>query len=694
MTFKKWLLLFQVSLFVALSSSSSHAEGIAGLETGEEPVTITADTLTFDPDKNLYIAEGNVEITQGKRVLSADRATLNKDTKDATAEGRVVLMEDGDIVSCETLSINMESRKGTIRQGNLFLQKGNFYLNADEIEKTGDKDYSIKNGVFTKCDGEPKSWSFSATTANVTLGEYVTSWNTAFRMRNIPVLYTPYLVMPIKTERQSGFLIPKMGYSDLRGFEIENSYYWAISKNTDATISLNYLSMKGLEEGLEYRYATSKDTKGTLSGTYLNEWGTDNGIGTFKYRHEQSFTPTFYNKTNINYINDNRYYKTYGEVVEERSQDKLESYLSFTKNWGRFSLVTQFKYFKDIRGQQDTTLQRLPELLLTGLRQPIGNSPLYFSLSSSAVNFYRDTGEKGERIDLNPRLSMTLSPKGYFTFVPELGLRETVYWVDGNNRQDKQDRRETYDLKGTLSTALIRVYSLGGESLRKIRHTVEPEIVYEYIPDIRQDGLPQFDPLDTIVKKNTITYSLINRVAGKVYTSEDNYQVREFLFLKISQGYDINEAGREFSPTSDERRPFKDVTARLRVTPNQYVNIISDAAIDAYDRYLKSTNTSLGITDKTGDSISLEYRFAKNSLEYVRGKVSVKTSESLNISYDGRYSILERRYLENIYAIDYHPQCWGLQLSYSERPEEKRYIAMFNLSGMGTVAKIKGTTQY
>lgn len=682
--------LFIFIAYCLLPAAFCCAEGIAGFEASEEPVNIKADNLTFDPDTNLFIAEGNVEITQGNRVLSAERATLNKDTQDAHAEGKVVLLEDGDIISCDTLDINMETRKGTIGNGMIFMRKGNFYIIGEEIEKTGDNDYKIKRGRFTTCDGKSPSWNFSTSTANITLGEYATSWNTTFQIKGVPVFYLPYLVMPIKDKRQSGFLIPSVSYSDVDGFEIDNSFFWAISKNTDATISLNYLTMKGLEEGLEYRYVLSKNTRGTFNGTYLNEWSGDER-GTLKYRHEQFFTPTFYNKTNINYVSDDEYYRIYGETVEERSQDKLESYVSFTKNWPMFSLVTQFKYFKDLREEQDTTLQKLPEILLTGLRQPIGTSPFYFSLNSSAVNYYRDEGEKGERIDLNPRFSMTLSPKGYFTFTPELGLRETAYWIEG---VDKWESREMYDLRGTLSTAFLRTYNLKGEILRKIRHSIEPEVIYEYIPEVNQDDLPQFDPVDMIGKKNLVTYSFTNRVAGKIYSTEEDYQVRELFLFKVSQGYDINEANRELASIEDERRPLTDVTLQLRVMPIQYISIISDAAINTYDNYMRSLNTSLGVKDGRGDSLSLEYRFTKDSLEYIRGVVSVKATESLNLSYDARYSIMEHSYLENIYAIDYRHQCWSLQFSYSERPEEKKYYAVFNLSGIGTVAKFKGVTQY
>ena len=44
-----------------------------------------------------------------------------------------------------------------------------------------------------------------------------------FRVKDVPVLYVPYFVFPANTQRQSGFLLPRVGYSNRRvaGFESE-----------------------------------------------------------------------------------------------------------------------------------------------------------------------------------------------------------------------------------------------------------------------------------------------------------------------------------------------------------------------------------------------------------------------------------------------------------------------------------------
>jgi LPS-assembly protein len=52
---------------------------------GREPAVIDADQLTFDDALGLVIATGNVELSQGGRLLVADTVTYNQKTNVATA---------------------------------------------------------------------------------------------------------------------------------------------------------------------------------------------------------------------------------------------------------------------------------------------------------------------------------------------------------------------------------------------------------------------------------------------------------------------------------------------------------------------------------------------------------------------------------------------------------------------------------
>src|SRR5512136_2458964 len=62
------------------------------------PVTIEADSLSYDQDDDTYHAKGNVLIVYSGGILMAESVTLNKSSNEATAEGFVLIISDSDIL--------------------------------------------------------------------------------------------------------------------------------------------------------------------------------------------------------------------------------------------------------------------------------------------------------------------------------------------------------------------------------------------------------------------------------------------------------------------------------------------------------------------------------------------------------------------------------------------------------------------
>ena len=72
----------------------------------------------------------------------------------------------------------------------------------------------MHQGEFTTCGFDHPDWTFKAKDVDLTVGGYATASNTTFSVLGHPLLYIPWGVFPVKTERQSGFLLP-----DSRDFE-------------------------------------------------------------------------------------------------------------------------------------------------------------------------------------------------------------------------------------------------------------------------------------------------------------------------------------------------------------------------------------------------------------------------------------------------------------------------------------------
>ncbi len=226
------------------------------------PWHISALSVTYDNKKNLYIAEDEVLITGGKTRLEADYVEFSNETKDAFAQGNVLLIAGDDSVSCNTMKINLTTQKGTINNGTIFIQKNNFYIHGENIRKTGKFTYDMDKGSITSCAGDNPDWKISGKQIKVTIEGYGTARNAVFWAKKVPAAYTPYIMFPVKQKRQSGFLMPRVGKSSRKGYKYNQPFFWAISRNTDATFYADYMSQRGTKLGAEYRYILDNQSKG------------------------------------------------------------------------------------------------------------------------------------------------------------------------------------------------------------------------------------------------------------------------------------------------------------------------------------------------------------------------------------------------------------------------------------------------
>src|SRR6185503_8587998 len=105
-----------------------------------------------------------------------------------------------------------------------------------------------------------------------------------------------------------------------------------------------------------------------------------------------------------------------------------ESNVFITRSWASWNLVGNAFWYQDLTTKRPVELQRLPEVSLVGVRQPVpGLSGVLWELIGSATRFVRDVGSDGSRLDVNPRLSRPISVDGLFTVTPFVGARATGY---------------------------------------------------------------------------------------------------------------------------------------------------------------------------------------------------------------------------------------------------------------------------
>ena len=85
-----------------------------------------------------------------------------------------------------------------------------YHLSADRMDKLGEGVYSIRQGLFTTCEGDDPAWSFKiGDRPKPTSSPRSTASDTSFLVKGFPVIpYVPFFAAALRRERQSGFLFP------------------------------------------------------------------------------------------------------------------------------------------------------------------------------------------------------------------------------------------------------------------------------------------------------------------------------------------------------------------------------------------------------------------------------------------------------------------------------------------------------
>ncbi len=646
------------------------------------PVSLKADNLSYDQAGGTYEASGDVVVRQGAMSLTADHVLLQSVTQDIAADGAVQIRQDDDSLSGERIHYNLATGVGQVRQGRVFFSEKNFHLAGEDIVKTGAESYSISDGRFTTCDGEEPDWEFSAEQIDVNLGRYATARNAWFKVNDIPLLYFPYIAYPVKSERESGLLTPRFGHSSKQGTKALLAWYQVIDRNQDATIYLDHFSEKGTGTGLEYRYFFGRDNPGRAKYYHISGISETPDLYALEWEHAGTLPGNVRLTADVQYVNDKLFFEDFGEVAEDYNRDMTLATVIGQRNWHKLNLAGHMRYLKDLEGDDDLTLQKLPELSvgLPGFR--IGGTPLYAGLESSATRFRSEEAEDGERLFLRPSISAAFKPGSWLEVSPEIALTQRFY---KSNAADNEVTIPAYAL--TLSSRLQRVFAFRHWGMDSIKHSIEPQVAYVYVPEVDQKDLPFFTSDDRIAKQNRIEYALINRLTAKMAPAGSGLAVyREIFNLRLSQSYDVSEARED---NLAEQEPFSDLRVELTTRPTSKTRLKLDSHIAAHnDLVFNRLTLEAGVHDGHGNHLRTSYSYRREdsgfgrATDYLNVAIDTAMLDPVFLHLEERYDFRQGHELEKVVGLEYRSRCWSFFLVVRDRPDDDQIMVNFVLAGL------------
>ncbi len=442
--------------------------------------------------------------------IKADWMVYDVDLGTVKVRGNVLIDIGADHLTAEEGVVNLNRETGTFENATIIRQYKDMHFEGRVIEKTGDLSYHIEDGWLITCklkEGQTPPWSFKAADAKITDGGYAFLKHAVFRIKKVPIFYTPIMILPAKRTRQTGFLFPSISVSERDGFGIEFPFFINLSPSSDITLYSNYMVDRGFMGGVEGRYMLNPGSKGMIMGNYLNDslsdikdpdnadyykdggythdnqdryWiraKADHDIGEWTTRLDIDLVSdrdylTEFNTGLTGYnMSDARFSNEFGRGFQNRTEDKRHSTLRALRSWDNgLSLQGNMEVTDDLRVVENspTPLMKLPEVNFTGLL-PIYETGIDFSWNANYLHYYREEGVSAHRIDLFPRLTMAVPLlSDYIETLVAVGVRDTMYSIDNNtdtqppelfpgDNDNRADNDET-SLSNTVATNIDDEY--------------------------------------------------------------------------------------------------------------------------------------------------------------------------------------------------------------------------------------------
>jgi LPS-assembly protein len=715
-----------VALVIALFPSFSSAAGpavigppIPSLQEGQElSVAIDADRMEYLQQEDRYIADGNTVLTYGALQLTADHLVYANRTSRLEATGHVVLVQGTQRMVMERLEYDLRDQTGVMHQADLLLPESSYRLAARRIERQSDGSFRAETATFTTCDtvceqGAP-SWQFQADRLRARLDGYLVASGVTLRIKGTPVAYLPWLVYPL-AERQSGLLIPSVGFNAQEGFRYIQPLYWAIGRSQDATVALDLRSQLGIGVDSEYRYRLTETGKGLLDINYFHGWDDGDNFLAYHAEHQQRWADNRLQlQWEINLVNRRNFFTQLSDSTVERSQLGLESVGSLTYRLDQQFFYLAAHYTQNLVTSNEQSLQRLPELGYRLVDAKLGSLPLYAGLQATVVHFYEGStlrfddkgGIRALRVDLFPTLTARLEPVAGVIITPSAGLRET-YYRSRPLIPSGSVSREIVNLSLRAETRFIRRYAAA-------THLVEPVLLYEYVHQLDEATVPQFDEVDTVPEKRHVTFMLTNRLrrsgaaalspsaptstATGSFTGGEN---GDLLWVKLTDSYALNRF---------ESEPFTDLRIQAESRPWPFLSVTAESFLNLYGRGITVINSGLharpadwlvltvgehytrrGVVPQRGDLYSAETSILPDPIGGDRRIAAVNWGGQvilpwrLALATRALYDMERHEFTEMSYGLRWRGacnECWTATLVYQQLSERHQVLFLITLRGL------------
>jgi lipopolysaccharide assembly outer membrane protein LptD (OstA) len=552
------------------------------------PIDFKADHYSRDLKTDTLEGEGNAWLKQGPKEIFADKIKFDFKTKEAVASGNVHI-KDGEIdIWATRTEYFLESDRADIENGTISV--GQLVITGAAVHRLDSKHFEVDDGSYSNCNVDitknpnvgkcEYDWKIYGHHFSIEMEGYAHINDAILFVNKLPLFYAPYFIAPIKTKRQSGFLMPKMNYQADLGNGFSLPYFWVLAPWLDLTIDPMYYSSTGYHLGLSPRYAYSNTAFGNADIFLLQRRFTDNrdnpgsGDPTKNYslgfigewavnaRNEFSLGGRAYSRQILRYVSQPYYTYDYAPDLKMTSEPpSLRSKFAVTVPSDDWVFTGQVQHHQslvvtDDAGIDQGEVTQTPELIYSKMTTPFWGSIFSYEAEARFTNFWRphqaydavpslinptakvrqdpnpafhlgDYIRTGRRLQLEPRLIVNVPMPSGFQFQPIITAGTLIYNFDVPT--PRVIHQDYFQAELPASLYLSRTFETGIPGYEKINHVFQPRVIFSTTPYLagnlndpffyNDDGVQYTDPFfnDPTHRLSNPRFDILDEIAPVEY---------------------------------------------------------------------------------------------------------------------------------------------------------------------------------
>jgi Tat protein translocase TatC len=316
---------------------------------GYQATRFRSDSAVVFAEQRHLVLTREAMTKRGETILEADSISYQESDCLIRARGEPALFDKETVLTgFGGIRYNTCIRRGVVTDALTSFKQGNtdWFLRGDLAQDSSASRLYAAEGEITSCDLPTPHYHFSAREVKWISRTVMVARPAVLYIRDVPILWLPFVFQDARPGRRSGILIPRFGLNDIvrqnPGYnrQVTNiGYYWAPNEYFDAVAKLDWFANRYTEYGIAGQYRIlSRDMSGAVGYRRMVESSGSRSTN-IRWDHRQNFDLSTSLNLSLNYTSSG-FVQQRNAIDPLQSTQQITSSANFSKRypWGSVSI--------------------------------------------------------------------------------------------------------------------------------------------------------------------------------------------------------------------------------------------------------------------------------------------------------------------------------------------------------------------